>query len=86
MDGGSIYDPGLYRKLAALAEKRGIPWQTKTKISGGTDASSIQRGGGGARVAAISAAVRNIHSPSCVICLEDMQRIYDLARAFLEEL
>ncbi len=86
MDGGSIYDPVLYRKLAALAEKRGIPWQTKTKISGGTDASSIQRSGGGARVAAISAAVRNIHSPSCVICLEDMQRIYDLARAFLEEL
>ena len=86
MDGGSIYDPGLFRQLTALAEKRGIPWQTKTKVSGGTDASSIQRSGAGARVAAISAAVRNIHSPSCVICLEDMQRIYDLARAFLEEL
>ncbi|MBR5702575.1 MAG: M42 family peptidase, partial [Oscillospiraceae bacterium] len=86
MDGGSIYDPGLYRKLTALAEKRGIPWQTKTKISGGTDASAIQRGGAGARVAAISAAVRNIHSPSCVICLEDMQSMYDLAHAFLEEM
>ncbi len=86
MDGGSIYDPGLFRKLTALADARGIPWQTKTKISGGTDASSIQRSGAGARVAAISAAVRNIHSPSCVICLEDMQRIYDLARAFMEEL
>ncbi len=86
MDGGSVYDHGLFRKLTALAEARGIPWQTKTKISGGTDASSIQRGGAGARVAAISAAVRNIHSPSCVFCLEDMQRIYDLAYAFLEEL
>ena len=86
MDGGSIYDPGLFKKLTALAEARGIPWQTKTKISGGTDASSIQRGGAGARVAAISAAVRNIHSPSCVICLEDMQKIYDLAYAFLEDL
>lgn len=86
MDGGSVYDHGLFRKLTALAEARGIPWQTKTKISGGTDASSIQRSGAGARVAAISAAVRNIHSPSCVCCLEDMQRIYDLAYAFLEEL
>ncbi len=86
MDGGSVYDHGLFRKLTAMAEARGIPWQTKTKISGGTDASSIQRGGAGARVAAISAAVRNIHSPSCVFCLEDMQRIYDLAYAFLEEL
>ena len=86
MDGGSVYDHGLFKKLTALADARGIPWQTKTKISGGTDASSIQRGGAGARVAAISAAVRNIHSPSCVFCLEDMQRIYDLAYAFLEEL
>ena len=86
MDGGSIYDPGLFKKLTALADARGIPWQTKTKISGGTDASSIQRSGAGARVAAISAAVRNIHSPSCVICLEDMHRICDLACAFLEEL
>ena len=86
MDGGSIYDHGLYRQLTSLAVEKGIPWQTKTKISGGTDASSIQRGGAGARVAAISAAVRNIHSPSCVICLDDMQKIYDLARAFLEEL
>ena len=86
MDGGSIYDPGLFRRLTALADARGIPWQTKTKISGGTDASAIQRGGAGARVAAISAAVRNIHSPSCVICLEDMQSMYDLAHAFLEEM
>lgn len=86
MDGGSIYDHGLFRQLTSLAESRGIPWQTKTKISGGTDASSIQRSGAGAKVAAISAAVRNIHSPSCVFCLEDMQRIYDLVRAFLEEL
>ena len=86
MDGGSIYDPGLYRKLTALADERGIPWQTKTKVSGGTDASSIQRSCAGARVAAISAAVRNIHSPSCVIFLEDMQRIYDLTHAFLEAL
>ena len=86
MDGGSIYDPGLFRQLTRLAEDRGIPWQTKTKISGGTDASSIQRSGAGVRVAAISAAVRNIHSPSCVCCLEDVQRICDLTYAFLEEL
>ncbi len=86
MDGGSIYDHGLFRQLTQLAEKKSILWQTKTKISGGTDASSIQRSGAGARVAAISAAVRNIHSPSCVFCLADMQRMYDLALAFLGEL
>ena len=86
MDGGSIYDHGLFRRLTDIAGEKGITWQTKTKISGGTDASSIQRGGAGARVAAISAAVRNIHSPSCVFCLKDMQKMYDLAFAFLEAL
>ena len=86
MDGGSIYDRGLWRQLTALAEERGIPWQTKTWISGGTDASSIQKSGCGVRVAAISAAVRYIHSPSCVGNTEDFENMLRLARAYLETL
>ena len=86
MDGGSIYDRGLWRQLTALAEEKGIPWQTKTWISGGTDASSIQKSGCGVRVAAISAAVRYIHSPSCVGCTEDFENMLRLARAYLETL
>ena len=86
MDGGSIYDRGLWRQLTALAEEKGIPWQTKTWISGGTDASSIQKSGCGVRVAAISAAVRYIHSPSCVGCTEDFENMLRLTRAYLETL
>ena len=86
MDGGSIYDRGLWRQLTALAEEKGIPWQTKTWISGGTDASSIQKTAAGARVAAISAAVRYIHSPSCVGNTEDFENMLRLARAYLETL
>ncbi len=86
MDGGSIYDRGLYRTLTALAEEKGIPWQTKTWISGGTDASAIQKAASGARVGAVSAAVRYIHSPSCVGNTEDFENIYRLTRAFLETL
>ena len=86
MDGGSIYDRGLWRQLTALAEEKGIPWQTKTWISGGTDASAIQKTACGARVAAISAAVRYIHSPSCVGCTEDFENMPRLARAYLETL
>ena len=82
MDGGSIYDRGLYRQLTALAEEKGIPWQTKTWISGGTDASSIQKAAAGARVAAVSAAVRYIHSPSCVGNTADFENICRLVRAF----
>lgn len=86
MDGGTIYDRGLFRQLSGLAEEKGIPWQTKTWISGGTDASAIQRSGVGAHVAAISAAVRYIHSPSCVGCLEDFDNMARLVRAYLETL
>ncbi len=86
MDGGSIYDRGLWKELTALAEEKGIPWQTKTWISGGTDASSIQKTAAGARVAAISAAVRYIHSPSCVGNTEDFENMLRLARAYLETL
>ena len=86
MDGGSIYDRGLWKEMTALAEEKGIPWQTKTWISGGTDASVIQKTGTGARVAAISAAVRYIHSPSCVGNTEDFENMLRLAKAYLETL
>ena len=86
MDGSSIYDRGLWKELTALAEAKGIPWQTKTWISGGTDASSIQKTAAGARVAAISAAVRYIHSPSCVGYTEDFENMLRLAGAYLETL
>ena len=86
MDGGAIYDRGLYRELTALAAEKGIPWQTKTWISGGTDASAVQKTACGARVAAVSAAVRYIHSPSCVGNTEDFENIFRLVKAYLETL
>ena len=86
MDGGAIFDRGLFRELTALAEAKGIPWQTKTWISGGTDASVIQKTAAGARVAAVSAAVRYIHSASCVGNTQDFENIYRLVRAYLETL
>ena len=86
MDGSTVYDRRLFETLRTLAETNGIPWQTKTYISGGTDASVIQRTAGGARVAAVSAAVRYIHSPSCVACKEDAENMLRLARLFMETL
>ncbi len=86
MDRGAIYDRELYTLLGQLAEKNGIPWQTKTKIAGGTDASAIQRSGSGVAVAAISVAVRNIHSPACIAKIEECQNQLKLARLFLREM
>lgn len=86
MDGGTIYDRTLCKQLSDLAESNNIPWQTKTRVAGGTDASVIQRQGSGTRVAALSVAVRNLHSPACVAKIEDCEAQLKLARLFLEDL
>lgn len=83
MDGGTVYDRGLFELLRDLAQKNGIPWQTKEFISGGTDAGAIQRSRDGVRVGAISAAVRYLHTPSSVASIEDCQNILALSRLFL---
>jgi len=84
MDGGTVYDRGLFELLRSLAEQNEIPWQTKHYISGGTDASAIQRTKDGVRVCAISAAVRYLHAPSCVASIHDFEQIYALAKAFID--
>ena len=86
MDGGSIYDHELFCRLRDLAEENRIPWQTKTYLSGGTDAKAIQRSGSGAKVAAVSAAVRYIHAPSSVGCKADFDNMLRLLGLFMEDL
>ena len=86
MDGGAIYDRGLYKTLTGLADKNGITWQTKNVVAGGTDGSAVQRSRAGVKTAAIAAPIRNLHSPSCVGKLSDMEAALRLARLFLEEM
>lgn len=84
MDGGTVYDRTLFELLRNLAEEGSIPWQTKEYVSGGTDAKAIQRTKTGVRVAAISAAVRYLHSPSSVASIQDCIHIQTLALRFIE--
>lgn len=86
MDRSSIYDRELYQLLGKLAEENDIPWQTKTRVAGGNDASQFQRAGTGARVAAVSVAVRNIHSPASVAKISECEDQLKLARLFLKEM
>lgn len=83
MDGGSIYDRGLFELLRDLADRKGLPWQMKHYLAGGTDASAIQRTKSGVRVAGISAAVRYLHAPSSVANISDMEHMLTLARLFV---
>ena len=86
MDRATIYDRGLFRLAREVAEERGIPWQTKTRIAGGTDAQAIQRSNGGCKVCAVSAAVRYIHSPSSVANVNDFVYMKSLVEGLLEKL
>lgn len=86
MDGGAIYDRRMFCMLRDLAEEKGIRWQTKTRIAGGTDAQAIQKSNGGCKVGAVSAAVRYIHSPSSVGNVHDFEAMQTLVDAFIEKM
>ncbi|MCL2842940.1 MAG: M42 family peptidase [Oscillospiraceae bacterium] len=83
MDHGTVYDRTLYAQITALADRLGIPWQTKNVIAGGTDGASFQRAAGGAGVAALAAPVRNLHTGYNVANVEDMNHLLTLAREVL---
>lgn len=84
MDRGTIYDRELFELLRDAAEERGIPWQTKQMVAGGTDAGRIHKSGAGVRTTGLAAPLRYIHSPSSVAAVSDLTCVLELARAFLE--
>lgn len=86
MDRGTIYSRELYALATGLAEKHHVKWQTKTMIAGGTDAQAIQRSGAGVETLAISAPIRNIHSPAGVANISDFTDMPKLTALILEEL
>lgn len=86
MDKGTIYNRNVWETVTGAAEKRGILWQPKTKVAGGTDASAIQRRCEGANVITLSAPLRSIHSPASVGKIRDILLLPELAAAVLEEL
>ena len=86
MDKGTLYTPALWKRTTEIADKNGIQWQTKTRIAGGTDARVIQRSGPGCEVVALSAPIRNIHSPASVAKFSDFRDMPKLALLLLKAL
>ena len=83
MDGASIRNRDLYKKLCALAEENGIAWQVKKFISGSNDAGSLQRNNGARATCVLSVPCRYIHSGSNVACFHDIDAQYQLVDAYL---
>ena len=86
MDRSTIYDKELYRLAFDLAEKNGIPCQTKTMIAGGNDSGAIHISGKGVRTIALSLPCRYLHSPSSVIQWSDLDNSYKLVRLLAKEI
>lgn len=85
MDRGTVYDMGLYTRAMAIAAAENIPCQTKSGVYGGNEARSIQVAGDGARVLAVSAPCRYLHTPSCVAHTDDIGGMLRLLTALLAD-
>ncbi len=82
----SLLVPRRFVALAeSVADERGIPWQHKLPISGGTDAGSIHLTRGGVPSMVLSAPCRYIHSPVTTMRLSDFQALVGLAEAVVRE-
>ena len=85
MDRGTVYNKDLYKKVRAIADKNGIPNQTKTVVAGGNDAAAIHKSAGGVKTVAVSLPCRYIHSASSVGSKKDMESVKALCEVLVEE-
>jgi len=77
-DGACVYDKALFDMITSAAAENGIKVQPKLRATGGNNASSLQRAASGARVCALSAPARYIHSPSSTVKISDMTEMQNL--------
>ncbi len=73
MDNATVYDRELVRHLIDICKEKGIKYQMNKYISGGNDASNIQKSIGGVKVGLISAPSRYIHSQANVVKYSDLE-------------
>ena len=85
-DSSVICHSEVVEKLEALATERKIAHQFEILTYGGTDTSSIQISGSGARAGALSIPTRYIHTGVETVDLRDAEACRDLALAFAETL
>lgn len=84
MDRGAVYDKKLVELAVSVADEKEIKWQYKNVIAGGNESSAFQKAASGARVLAISAPARYIHSASNILSISDIKAVCDLAIALNE--
>ena len=84
MDRSTIYDREFVDEALRVAKKADIPVQIKKYVSGGNDASHIHKSGVGVRTLALSAPTRYLHSPACVVDVNDYFSIVSLVKELVK--
>jgi len=80
---GANTNPVVFELLRSAAEERGIPYQLQaTGGTSPTDGRMLQTNRGGVATGVISVPLRYMHTPSEVLCLDDVLACIDLVCAY----
>ena len=84
---GPNINPEVFERLVTAAEAEGLPYQIEAEPSvTGTDARSIQITRAGIPTGLVSVALRYMHTPTEVVCLDDMEATVRLLARFAQDL
>ena len=83
-DGGTIYDRDFIDIAIKEAKEKGIKYQLKRLATGSNDSRMFQTVLTGAKVLAVSAPTRYIHSPACVCKAQDLADVVKLLKALTD--
>ena len=83
-DAGAIASRPLLDLMIAVAEDRGLPWQTHVSDRGGTDAGAMQVAGEGALTACVSVPTRYVHTSVEACHPDDVEAAISLVAGVVE--
>ena len=84
---GPNINPEVFERLVAAAEAEGLPYQVEAEPGvTGTDARAIQMARGGIPTGLVSVALRYMHTPTEVVCLDDLEATVKLVARFARDL
>ncbi|MBQ7821826.1 MAG: M42 family metallopeptidase [Clostridia bacterium] len=85
-DRSTIYDRELFDLALRTSKESGVKCQVKKYVSGGNDSAHIHKSSHGVRTLALSTPSRYLHSPSCVVNVNDLYSICELLGLILPKL
>lgn len=83
MDTGMLAHPGLKKWMVDTARENHIPYQIEILTLGSTDARAMQMVRAGSAAGGISIPCRHVHTPSEMVCADDVQQTISLLLALL---